>query len=96
MVVVLNINRLSRTLIDSQMAGIYVGRGSKWGNPYRIKDYTNPTDRDQVIELYRKNVLPRFSKEDLAFLKGKNLLCYCAPQPCHGDLLLEAANKAGG
>ena len=88
MAMVLNVNR-------GTYAGVYVGRGSKWGNPYRIKDYTNPTDRDQVIELYRKNVLPRFSKEDLEFLKGKNLLCYCAPQPCHGDLLLEAANAQG-
>ena len=72
--------------------GIYIGRGSKWGNPYTIKDYSDPADRAQVIELYRKNVLPRFTAKELTFLKGWDLLCYCAPQACHGDLLLEAAN----
>lgn len=26
-------------------------------------------------------------------LKGKDLLCYCSPLPCHGDVLLRMANK---
>ena len=85
------------TVLNKRFAGnskgIYIGRGSKWGNPYKIKDYSDPNDRAQVIELYRKNVLPRFSTEELAVLKGQDLLCYCAPQPCHGDLLLEAAKE---
>jgi|TARA_R110000823_G_scaffold243702_2_gene367885 hypothetical protein len=75
--------------------GIYIGRGSKWGNPFSIKDYSDPADRERVIELYRKRVLPRFTAKEIAFLRGWDLLCYCAPQPCHGDLLLEAANKDG-
>ena len=73
--------------------GVYIGRGTKWGNPYRIKDYSNPEERLQVIELYRINILPKFSQQELETLKGRTLVCYCAPKPCHGDLLLQAANK---
>jgi hypothetical protein len=25
-------------------------------------------------------------------LKGKDLICFCAPKPCHADVLLEIAN----
>ena len=66
---------------------VYIGRGSPWGNPFVIGKHG---DRAQVIELYRLNVLPTL---DLAALKGKHLVCFCKPAACHGDLLLEAANK---
>lgn len=29
-------------------------------------------------------------------LRGKDLVCWCAPQPCHADILLERANPNGG
>ena len=33
----------------------------------------------------------------VAGLRGKVLLCHCSPQePCHGDVLIEAALAAGG
>jgi hypothetical protein len=25
-------------------------------------------------------------------LRGKDLVCWCAPKPCHGDVLLRLAN----
>lgn len=65
---------------------VYVGRGSPYGNPYRItKDY----DRAQVIRLFEVNVLPFL---DVSALRGKDLVCFCAPQACHADLLLRKAN----
>jgi hypothetical protein len=27
-------------------------------------------------------------------LRGRDLLCFCAPKPCHGDLLLRLANTS--
>ena len=87
------LNKMSKFRGISTSTGVYIGRGSKWGNPYRIKDYRNPEERLQVIELYRINELPKFSQAELETLRGKNLICYCAPLPCHGDLLLEAANR---
>ena len=71
---------------------IYIGRPSKWGNPFQIgKDGT----RDEVIAKYKDwllkndNLLSDVRKE----LKGKNLLCFCAPLPCHGDILVKLSNS---
>ena len=67
---------------------VYVGRPSKWGNPFRIgKDGT----REGVIHLYKIALIA--SKVDLSELRGKDLVCWCAPLPCHADILLELANK---
>lgn len=71
---------------------VYIGRPSKWGNPFRIgADGT----RAQVIEKYRSWICERIHMVDVAKheLKGKDLVCWCAPQACHGDVLLELANK---
>lgn len=65
---------------------VYIGRGSPWGNPYQIGVHG---DRAKVIDLYKKFVLPSL---DVSALKGKDLVCFCKPQACHGDLLLEKAN----
>lgn len=66
---------------------IYIGRKSKWGNPFIIgRDGT----RSQVIEKFRREVLPDL---DLSELRGKHLVCHCAPLPCHGDVILWALGK---
>lgn len=66
---------------------VYVGRGSPWGNPFRI---SFAQTREQVIDRFRCEVLPTLNVEAL---RGKDLVCFCAPKPCHADLLLEAANR---
>lgn len=68
---------------------VYVGRGSPWGNPFRIGEHGT---RAEVIERFRCEVLPSL---DVSALRGKDLVCYCAPLPCHADLLLKEANKHG-
>lgn len=70
---------------------IYIGRPSKWGNPFKIgKDGS----RKECIEKYRQYILgnPKLLK-DLVELKGKVLGCYCKPQECHGDVLIELIDK---
>lgn len=68
---------------------VYIGRGSPYGNPYVIgKDGS----RAEVIEKFKLHVLPKL---DLSPLKGKDLICFCKPKACHGDILLEEANKNG-
>ena len=66
---------------------VYIGRGSKWGNPYRIGvDGT----RGEVIEKYRDYILNNKELlDDLPELKGKILGCWCSPKRCHGEVLLE-------
>lgn len=72
---------------------VFIGRPSKWGNPFYIgADGT----REQVIEKYRKWLMAQHDLlADLHELKGKRLACYCAPLPCHGDVLAELADVGG-
>jgi len=66
---------------------IYIGRPSKWGNPFRIG--RNGT-REQVIDKYRHWITtqPKLLAA-LPELKGKRLGCWCHPLPCHGDVLVD-------
>lgn len=66
---------------------VYIGRPSKWGNPFAIGiDGT----REEVIEKYRQyiNNKPELLK-DIHELKNKVLGCWCSPYVCHGDVLVE-------
>jgi len=75
---------------------IYVGRPSKWGNPYRVGSTDTlliRRSRKEVIDLYRAHLILSGLFHDLEELRGKDLVCWCAPLPCHADVLLELANK---
>jgi|WetSurMetagenome_2_1015567.scaffolds.fasta_scaffold18354_9 hypothetical protein len=69
---------------------IYIGRPSKWGNPFSIKKY----GRNQCIEMYKEWILtqPKLL-ESLHELKNKTLGCWCKPNKCHGDILVELVSK---
>ena len=66
---------------------VYIGRGSKWGNPFRIgEDGT----REDVIEQYREWIQTQSNLlNSLEELRGKTLGCFCKPKACHGDILVE-------
>lgn len=70
---------------------IYIGRPSKWGNPYILgKDGS----RSEVIEKYKSYLLARPDLlRELPTLRGKTLGCFCYPEACHGDILMELANE---
>lgn len=70
---------------------VYIGRPSKWGNPFPI---TPGANREFVIGRYRLWLegRPDLVAQARIELAGKDLWCYCAPQACHGDVLLEVAN----
>ena len=79
---------------------VFIGRGSKWGNPFtHIKDKTTLADvivetREEAIESYRKYLEQNQELLDsLDELEGKVLGCYCKPDSCHGDILLEFLSK---
>lgn len=82
--------------LNKEPYDVYIGRGSKWGNPF-----TTISDREtlaqEVVETseialskYREYVYnsPHLM-ESLDELEGKVLGCYCHPKPCHGDILLQ-------
>lgn len=70
---------------------VYVGRPSKWGNPFKLE---READRPKVLEQYRRWLAsnPQLIEAAKKELKGKVLACWCAPKPCHADVLLEVAN----
>jgi hypothetical protein len=75
---------------------IYVGRPSRWGNPYHIGA---DGSREEVIEKYREWLREKL-KKDPAFLnplKGKNLACWCPlTVSCHADVILEFIKRLKG
>ena len=70
---------------------VYIGRPSKWGNPFVIGRDGN---REQVIAKFEKWILgqPQLLAQ-LHEIKGKDLVCFCAPEACHGDVLVRLANN---
>jgi hypothetical protein len=68
---------------------VYIDRRSKWGNPFRIGKDGN---RAEVIEKYRAWITKgsgSYLLKSLHELRGKVLMCWCWPLPCHGNVLLE-------
>ncbi|AUM18278.1 MULTISPECIES: DUF4326 domain-containing protein [Rhodococcus] len=88
---------------------VYVGRPTKWGNPYRVGDVNRFTgfdikDAAEAVSLYaveletlcriRPTAFNRLVESIRAELAGKDLACWCPlDQPCHADVLLELANS---
>lgn len=70
---------------------VRIDRATVWGNPFVIG---RDGSRSDVIRLYADWIVkqPHLIAR-LHELRGRNLACWCAPLPCHGDVLLRLANK---
>ena len=73
---------------------IYIGRPSIFGNPFSIAKY----GREECIEKYKEYFYRRIKddkrfKEAVLKLKGKTLGCFCKPEICHGDIIVDYLNK---
>ena len=81
---------LNRKSARNPQNAVFIGRPSKWGNPFVIgRDGT----REEVIAKYERWLAdqPHLLRA-LDELRGKDLVCYCSPEACHGDVLLRLAN----
>ena len=67
---------------------IYVGRGSPYGNRFKIGV---DGDRVEVIQKFRESLTSEKILE-IKKLKGKNLACHCVPLLCHAEVIAEIAN----
>jgi hypothetical protein len=72
---------------------VFIARPGKWGNPFVIGKHG---DRAEVIAKYRTWLWEKIRAGDIradevAALEGRDLVCYCAPKPCHGSVLQHAA-----
>lgn len=75
---------------------VYVGRPTKWGNPFIVG---RDGSRTECVEIFRcwltetnagRDVLAQAKRE----LRGKDLCCWCRlDQSCHGDVLLKVINS---
>jgi hypothetical protein len=81
--------------------GVYVGRPSKWGNPFShlrvgassARFYV--ASRDAAVDAYEKWIMQQPElMAALSELRGKDLVCWCAPARCHADVLLRLANAS--
>lgn len=75
---------------------VYIGRGSKWGNPFSHLDNSKAlykvATRNEAIEQYEKWIRfgdGKYLLDDLYELENKILGCYCYPKKCHGEVLLK-------
>ena len=68
--------------IDSN--SVYIGRPSKWGNKNRIY-----MGRNKAIQNFKKDLTTSDLITKIEELRNKKLFCYCAPLPCHGDILIK-------
>ena len=93
-------------------AGQYIGRpgrdmaGSPLANPYPI---TAHQGREVVLRKYRRWLWRKMQDGDGAVMaelhrlldlarrpEGVTLLCFCAPRPCHGDVIKAALEYLDG
>jgi len=83
-------------------ANVYIGRrgvvfcdgerypkaNSIWANPFKLKQYS----RRESLRLYEEYIENKINTDplyNLTQLDGKNLGCWCHPESCHGDILIE-------
>lgn len=82
---------------------VYIGRPSKWGNPYSHKEGTlaefKVETKEEAISQYRRYLWRLIKSEEVTLkellsLDGKTLGCFCKPRSCHGDIICQAIEWA--
>jgi hypothetical protein len=88
-----------------ERGGVYIGRRNRWhlvGN----SSFAHPVregeviDRPESIALYKDwfyqqlDTEPGFG-EAVEQLRGKMLVCWCKPEKCHGDIIVEYLEREG-
>lgn len=79
---------------------LYIGRNmsfyvkgaiqSKWHNPYSVKKY----GLDKSLALFKKHIENNEELlEQIHELDNKELGCWCKPNKCHGDVLIDLLKK---
>ena len=68
---------------------------SIWANSYKINEEQS---REQVLQLYLEYIEEKLESDnnlvtELLKLKGKKLGCWCKPECCHGDILIQLIKK---
>ncbi len=65
---------------------IYIGRPSKLGNPYKVG---TDGSRDELIIKFKAYAVKHLLNEIRKLKKEDILGCWCKPENCHGDAIIE-------
>lgn len=82
---------------------VYIGRSGKgieshYGNPFKLE---REEDRAEILVKYAYWLSTKIQQSTpesayvpwtIAKLAHKTLVCFCAPKPCHGDILMNVAS----
>lgn len=72
---------------------IYIGYGTKWGNPFKWKDLGS---REIAVRKF-KEWLPdaiRRGEFEIESLRDRTIMCFCSVgDSCHGDVIIEHLSK---
>lgn len=78
-----------------------IDRSSQFGNPFELEKDGGSHTREESIDAYRDWFAQKIGedpdfREDVEQLRGETLGCWCKPDDCHGDIILEylAANRS--
>lgn len=80
----------------NEPGAVYIGRGSRLGNPFKIGRDGNRAEVIEKYEAWFEEQIERRNGAVLAALKDLSqraergdlvLGCFCAPLACHGDVL---------
>lgn len=71
---------------------VYIGRPSKWGNPFshlksELAEYRVHNRHDSIQKYAHWIIYQEELLDDIHELDGKVLGCFCDPEPCHGSIL---------
>ena len=75
---------------------VYVGRPTKWGNPFILDEQNKGKAREEILKNYESWLVSELGDDPhfLDELKGKDLACWCSlDEPCHADILLKVLGE---
>ncbi len=88
-----------RVARKGQLGGVYVGRPTPLGNPFRLE---RESQREEVVRRYAlwleqelrqgNPAVTRALEELYRTLRNRGtitLVCFCAPKRCHGEIIAE-------
>lgn len=71
-----------------------VGRKTRFGSPFVLKEDGGDWERDESVELYKQMFLDRTERQPSyieaveEWMRGETLACWCTPEQCHAEVFL--------
>lgn len=70
-----------------------IDRSTRFGNPFRLEkdggDYTRQESVEAYREWFQEQLEDPVFREAVESLRGETLGCWCVPEACHGEVILE-------